>query len=83
MARCPYQRQRGDASRGKLSAAAARPFGRLLKPAEIARAVAFLACEESGMMTGALIDFDQSVPGAGNPPPPVAEWPRITGVDFA
>ena len=60
-----------------------RPFGRLLKPAEIARAVAFLACEESGMMTGALIDFDQSVPGAGNPPPPVAEWPRITGVDFA
>ena len=65
------------------AAAAGRPFGRLLKPAEIARAVAFLACEESGMMTGALIDFDQSVPGAGNPPPPVAEWPRITGVDFA
>ena len=48
-----------------------------------ARAVAFLACAESGMMTGALIDFDQSVPGAGNPPPPVAEWPRITGVSFA
>ena len=40
------------------------PFGRLLKPEEIARAVAYLASEESGMMTGSLVDFDQRVMGA-------------------
>lgn len=40
-----------------------QPFGHLLKPREVAQAVAFLSSEESGMMTGALIDFDQSVTG--------------------
>ena len=35
------------------------PFGRLLKPAEVARAVAYLASDESGLMTGSIIDFDQ------------------------
>jgi NAD(P)-dependent dehydrogenase (short-subunit alcohol dehydrogenase family) len=45
-------------------ASAKQPFGRLLDPAEVARAVAFLACDESGMMTGATINFDQSVWGA-------------------
>lgn len=44
-------------------AAAAQPFGRLLDPAEVARAVAFLASAESGLMTGSIIDFDQSVLG--------------------
>jgi NAD(P)-dependent dehydrogenase (short-subunit alcohol dehydrogenase family) len=44
-------------------AAAAQPFGRLLDPKEVARAVAFLASSESGMMTGSVIDFDQSVVG--------------------
>jgi NAD(P)-dependent dehydrogenase (short-subunit alcohol dehydrogenase family) len=39
------------------------PFGRLLKPDEVARAVAYLATEESGMMTGSIIDFDQAVVG--------------------
>ncbi len=39
------------------------PFGRLLDPAEIARAVLFLASDDSGMMTGAVIHFDQSVWG--------------------
>ena len=39
------------------------PFGRLLKPAEVARAVAYLASEESGMMTGSIVDFDQQVLG--------------------
>lgn len=53
-------------------AAAAQPFGRLLAPAEVARAVAFLASEDSGMMTGSVIHFDQSVWGAydGGPPTP-------------
>jgi len=43
-----------------------QPFGRLLKPAEVARAVAFLASEESGLMTGSCIDFDQQVLGCGD-----------------
>ena len=79
------QRRYHGAGDGWLQAAeASRPFGRLLKPDEIARTVAFLASGESGMMTGSLIDFDQTVPGANNaPPPPVAEWPHITGVNFA
>lgn len=49
------------------------PFGRLLKPEEVARAVAFIASEESGMMTGSIVDFDQSVQGAGAQPIPPAE----------
>jgi NAD(P)-dependent dehydrogenase (short-subunit alcohol dehydrogenase family) len=44
--------------------AAQQPFGRILDPYEVARAVAFLAGDESGMMTGATINFDQSVWGA-------------------
>ena len=45
-------------------AEAGRPFGRLIKPVEIARAIAFLASEESGLMTGAVIDFDQKIVGS-------------------
>lgn len=41
-----------------------QPFGRLIEPEEAARAVAFLASEESGMMTGVNVDFDQAVLGA-------------------
>jgi NAD(P)-dependent dehydrogenase (short-subunit alcohol dehydrogenase family) len=57
-------------------AEADKPFGRLLKPDEVARAVAYLASEESGMMTGSIIDFDQQVLGTGNaiPVPPEATW---------
>ncbi|RRW40397.1 SDR family oxidoreductase [Pseudomonas luteola] len=47
-----------------------QPFGRLLKPDEVARAVSFLLSPESGMMTGALIDFDQGVIGCGDGPTP-------------
>jgi NAD(P)-dependent dehydrogenase (short-subunit alcohol dehydrogenase family) len=46
-------------------AEAQMPFGRLLKPTEVARAVAYLLSEESGMMTGSIIDFDQQVLGSG------------------
>lgn len=42
---------------------AAQPFGRLLTPLDAARAIAFLASDESGLMTGALIDFEQRVMG--------------------
>ena len=40
-----------------------QPFGRLLEPIEVARAIAFLASDESGLMTGAVVDFDQHVIG--------------------
>ena len=45
-------------------AEAKQPFGRLLKPTEVARAVAYLASDESGLMTGSIIDFDQQVLGS-------------------
>ncbi|ABQ31518.1 SDR family oxidoreductase [Acidiphilium cryptum] len=45
-------------------AAAQQPFGRLIDPTEVARAVAFLSSAESGLMTGAIVNFDQSVWGA-------------------
>lgn len=52
-------------------AAAGQPNGRLVDPAEVARAVAYLASGESGLMTGATINLDQSVWGAydGSPQP--------------
>lgn len=68
------QRKYHGAEDGWLEQAeAGMPFGRLLKPLEVARAVAFLASDESGMMTGAIIDFDQSVIGGGPMPIPPAE----------
>jgi NAD(P)-dependent dehydrogenase (short-subunit alcohol dehydrogenase family) len=45
-------------------AGAAQPFGRLIEPEEAARAVAFLASGESGLMTGSMVNYDQSVWGA-------------------
>jgi len=42
----------------------AQPFGRLLQPLDAARAIAFLGSDESGLMTGALVDFEQQVMGA-------------------
>lgn len=48
---------------------AAQPFGRLIDPAEAARAVAFLASAESGLMTGSMVNFDQSVWGGFDEPP--------------
>jgi NAD(P)-dependent dehydrogenase (short-subunit alcohol dehydrogenase family) len=50
------------------AAEAKQPFGRLIKPAEVARACVYLASEESGLMTGSVIDFDQQVLGAGDAP---------------
>jgi NAD(P)-dependent dehydrogenase (short-subunit alcohol dehydrogenase family) len=40
-----------------------QPFGRLIKPAEVAEFAAFLLSERSGLMTGSIIDFDQNVLG--------------------
>lgn len=50
------------------TAEAAQPFGRILKPQEVARAICFLASSESGLMTGSSIDFDQTIPGVGDLP---------------
>ena len=61
-------------------AEATRPFGRLLKPAEVARAVAYLSSAESGLMTGAIIDFDQQVLGAGELEEATDQ--RVGAVDF-
>jgi NAD(P)-dependent dehydrogenase (short-subunit alcohol dehydrogenase family) len=39
------------------------PFKRLTKPIDVARTLAFLCSDESGLMTGSLIDCDQTVNG--------------------
>jgi len=58
-------RLRHDAEDGWLDkAAAGQPFGRLVDPREVAKAVAYLASAESGLMTGTNIDFDQTIHGA-------------------
>ncbi|ABC92458.1 putative oxidoreductase protein [Rhizobium etli CFN 42] len=55
-------------------AAANQPFGRLVDPHEVARACAYLSSAESGLMTGSVICFDQSIWGAydGSPHPVAA-----------
>ena len=74
-----------DGKDWKEQAEANQPFGRLLKPDEVARAIAFCASDESGMMTGCIIDFDQSVFGAGPQPVPQRkeEWARANGMTFS
>lgn len=54
-------------------AAAGKPFGRILDPNEVAKAVLWMASEDSGMMTGAIINFDQSIRGAYDDAPVPAE----------
>jgi NAD(P)-dependent dehydrogenase (short-subunit alcohol dehydrogenase family) len=68
------QRRYHGATDGWLDAAEAQqPTGRLIKPPEVARTIAFLLSDESGMMTGTVIDYDQSVQGAGDAPKPTIE----------
>ena len=54
-------------------ASADQPFGRLIAPAEVAKAVAFLASSDAGLMTGSVINFDQSVWGAYPFAPPAPQ----------
>jgi NAD(P)-dependent dehydrogenase (short-subunit alcohol dehydrogenase family) len=42
---------------------ASRPFGRLLRPADIAPMVTFLLSDAAEMITGSLMDYDQTVHG--------------------
>ena len=46
-----------------------------LSPAEVAKAVAYLASADAGMMTGAVIHFDQSVWGGYSFAPPTPDEP--------
>jgi NAD(P)-dependent dehydrogenase (short-subunit alcohol dehydrogenase family) len=54
-------------------AAAVLPFGRLVDPVEAARAVNFIVSDDAGLMTGAVINFDQSVWGATSGMMPVPD----------
>ena len=68
------QRTFDGATDGWLERAEAEmPFGRLIKPPEIARTIVHLATAESGMMTGAVVEWDQTVLGAGDSVFPEAE----------
>jgi len=56
-----------------VEAARGQPNGRLVDPFEVARAVSFLCTAESGLMTGSVIEYDQSIWGAyGSSPAPDA-----------
>ncbi len=44
-------------------AAAAQPFGQLVEPEEVAGLAAYMAGPRAGVMTGAIVDFDQNVIG--------------------
>jgi NAD(P)-dependent dehydrogenase (short-subunit alcohol dehydrogenase family) len=46
-----------------------RPFGKLLKPEDVARQIAYLASDESAPMTGAVLDYEQTVFGGYGGPP--------------
>ena len=72
------QRRFHGATDGWLEAAeAAQPMGRLIKPAEVAEIITFYLSDESGMLTGNITDYDQSVQGAGDAPKPsIEETPK-------
>jgi NAD(P)-dependent dehydrogenase (short-subunit alcohol dehydrogenase family) len=55
------------------------PFGRLVDPDEAARAVNFLVSDDAGLMTGAIVNFDQSVWGAVAGGMPVPDGPMRLG----
>jgi NAD(P)-dependent dehydrogenase (short-subunit alcohol dehydrogenase family) len=78
------RRYHSDGKDWLADAEAEMPFGRLIKPEEAARAIAFLASDESGMMTGAVLDFDQSVLGAWPKPipSPIEQWDKVEGVSY-
>ena len=63
------QRKFHGATDGWLERAEAeQPMGRLIKPPEVAKVVAFYLSDDSGMLTGNIVDYDQSVHGAGDAP---------------
>ncbi|MER5173512.1 SDR family oxidoreductase [Thioclava kandeliae] len=59
----------------EVKARANLPFGRLVDPEEVARAALYLASPDSGLMSGAVIHFDQSVWGGYDGQAPVPAQP--------
>jgi len=47
-------------------AEAKQPMGKLIKPVELSRLAVYLLSDDSGVITGSLIDYDQNVIGAYN-----------------
>lgn len=58
------QRRDGNPPDWLDSAGPAQPFGRLIRPHDVAGLATYLLSDAAEMMTGALIDFDQNVMGA-------------------
>jgi len=54
----------GQPENGLEAADLQQPFGRILRPLDVAKLTAYLLSDDAQMMTGALIDFDQNVMGA-------------------
>jgi hypothetical protein len=58
------QKKWHDRSEGWLKEVEAQqPMGQLVKPDQLAGLVAYMLSPESGVMTGALVDYDQNVAG--------------------
>lgn len=58
------QRRFHDAPEDWLEKAEAKkPFGKLIKPDEVAHLIALLLSDQGGVMTGAIIDYDQNIIG--------------------
>jgi NAD(P)-dependent dehydrogenase (short-subunit alcohol dehydrogenase family) len=53
------QRADGKGPNWLEDAIATRPFGRLLMPADIAHAAAYFACDDSALISGAVVDLEQ------------------------
>ncbi|HXV25783.1 MAG TPA: SDR family oxidoreductase [Alphaproteobacteria bacterium] len=59
------QRRYHGATDGWLERAeAAQPMGQLCKPHQLASLASYLLSPDAGVMTGALIDYDQNIPGS-------------------
>ena len=58
------QRRQRQGREWLVDALATRPWGRLLTPKDIAYAAAYFASDESALVTGAVLDMEQTPPGA-------------------
>jgi len=67
------QMQAGRPADWRAAADASRPLGRLLRPSDIAPMVTYLLSDAAQMVTGSVIDFDQTVHGPYGEHVPVAE----------
>jgi NAD(P)-dependent dehydrogenase (short-subunit alcohol dehydrogenase family) len=58
------QRRNRDGGEWLADAIATRPFGRLIQPQEIAHLAAYFASDDSAVITGAVVDMEQTPVGA-------------------